>query len=223
MAQRGRGVAGGVAPAGQAGLRAIVEPIVVAAGLDLEDLDVTRAGRRHVLRIVVDGDGGVGHDELSDVSRRVSTALDEAETQWPAQGQPKESAQGSAQGSTPLAGAYTLEVSSPGVQRPLTHPRHWRRNAGRLVKVRISERTLTARIVSSDDAGVTLDVHGEIRAVPHHELGPGLVQVEFVDHHDGDDHDGDEHDGDEHDRGQTTRARTAQAHTDPHEEGGDGA
>ena len=100
-------------------LRGVIEPVVTAAGYDLEELTVSRAGRRHVVRVIVDGDAGVNLDAVAEVSRAVSRALDEAEE---------------ASGDL-VAGEYQLEVSSPGVDRPLTEPRHWRRNAGRLVKV----------------------------------------------------------------------------------------
>src|SRR5215468_5333597 len=116
-------------------LRTLVEPVISAVGLDLEDLGVSRAGRRHVVRITVDGDNGVGHDELTDVSHRLSVALDEAEA---------------TDGDLPLD-AYTLEVTSPGVDRPLTQPRHWRRNVGRLVTVRAGQGSLTARIADVTD------------------------------------------------------------------------
>ena len=98
-------------------LRGLVEPLVTADGLFLEDLTVSRAGRRHLVRITVDGDKGVGHDELSEVSRHLSAALDEAEA---------------TDGDLGVE-SYTLEVSSPGVDRPLTLPRHWRRASERLV------------------------------------------------------------------------------------------
>ena len=162
MAQRGRGTAAGARPdlgALRSRLRGLVEPIVAREGLDLEDLTVSPAGRRYVVRITVDGDDGVGHDELSDVSREISTGLDEAER---TQGE-----------LTP--DAYTLEVSSPGIDRPLTLPRHWRRNVGRLVKVKVGERLLTGRVTAATEAGISLDG----REVAFDELGPGRVQVEF--------------------------------------------
>ncbi|MFD0823868.1 ribosome maturation factor RimP, partial [Micromonospora zhanjiangensis] len=102
-------------------LRAVIEPVVTAAGCDLEDLTVSRAGRRHVVRVVIDADGGVSLDAVADVSRAVSQALDRAEE---------------ADGDL-VAGEYQLEVGSRGVDRPLTLPRHWRRNVGRLVKVTV--------------------------------------------------------------------------------------
>ena len=76
--------------------------------------------------------------------------------------------------------SYTLEVSSPGVDRPLTLPRHWRRNHGRLVKVKAAERTLTGRIAAVDDHGVTLEVDGRPVALGFGDLGPGRVQIEFT-------------------------------------------
>src|ERR1700734_80601 len=93
-----------------------IEPVVAAAGMDLETVRMTVAGKRRLLRIVVDSDHGVSLDDAADVSRDISVLLDAS----------------NALGDVP----YTLEVSSPGVDRPLTEPRHWRRAAGRLVKVK---------------------------------------------------------------------------------------
>jgi len=147
-------------------LRGIVEPVAADGGFDLEDLTVSRAGRRHVVRVTVDADGGVTHDGLSELSRVLSTALDSAED-----GQ---------RGGELIAGSYTLEVSSPGVDRPLTLARHWRRNVGRLVRVTVGGTSLAARIRSADDAAVTLDAEGGARVVAYGDLGPGRVQVEFA-------------------------------------------
>ncbi|GGK27838.1 hypothetical protein GCM10010124_20500 [Pilimelia terevasa] len=148
-------------------VRAVVEPVVVAAGCDLEDLTLSRAGRRSVLRVVVDADGGVSLDDVAEVSRAVSQALDAAEEA----------------GSPLFDGEYSLEVGSPGTDRPLRLPRHWRRSVGRLVKV--TRRTddgdtaLTGRVVAADDAAVVLDVDGEHQSCAYDHLGPGRVQVEF--------------------------------------------
>ena len=99
-----------VGPVNDKRLAELIEPVVAAAGMDLESVRMSVAGKRRLLRIVVDGDGGVSLDDAADVSRGISAMLDE----------------GNALGEVP----YTLEVSSPGVDRPLTEPRHWRR-AGR--------------------------------------------------------------------------------------------
>lgn len=158
----------------RARLRAVIEPVVNGTGYDLEEVSVSRAGRRHIVRVIVDGDGGIGLDAVADVSRAVSAALDAAEEA----------------GGDLVAGEYQLEVSSPGVDRPLILPRHWRRNAGRLVKVTVkggaeqadageSDRQITARVVSADDETVTLDQDGRQAPYRYADLGPGRVQVEF--------------------------------------------
>src|ERR1700728_3460198 len=128
----------------------LLEPAVAALGMDLEDVRVTSAGRRRLLRIVVDADGGVSLDDIALVSRELSAVLDRA------------AAMGEA--------SYTLEVSSPGVDRPLTEPKHWRRATGRLVTVplRSQPRTgsddpgesaaVTGRITGADSRGVRIDV-----------------------------------------------------------------
>ena len=150
--------------ASAARLSELVTPAVSAAGYDLEGLSMTAAGRRSVVRVVVDKDGGVTLDDVADVSRALGEALDAADEADPSL----------------LGPSYVLEVSSPGVDRPLTEPRHWRRSAGRLVAAHLADGTeVTARIVSADDAGVVLDVDGAARALGWSELVRGTVQVEF--------------------------------------------
>lgn len=143
----------------------LLGPLVTDAGYDLEDVAVTSAGRRSLVRVTVDADGGIDLDAVAVVSRLVSDALD-ADADRP--GSPRV-----------LAGAYVLEVSSPGVDRPLTEPRHWRRAVGRLVKADVGDAQLVGRIDTADDDGVTLDVDGTRRRVGWGELGRGKVQVEF--------------------------------------------
>jgi ribosome maturation factor RimP len=131
-----------------------------ALGLDLEAVELTPAGKRRMLRVAVDQDGGVSLDDIADATRAVSGVLDDTDLM----------------GET----AYTLEVTSRGVDRPLTEPRHWRRNRDRLVKVSLLDGTqLTGRVTDSDDAGVTLDVAGSPRRLAYDEVGKALVQVEF--------------------------------------------
>jgi ribosome maturation factor RimP len=152
-----------------------IEPVVGAAGYYLEELVVTPAGRRSVVRVVVDREGGVTLDDIAEISRTVSEVLD---------------ANDDGMGRTP----YVLEVSSPGVDRPLTEPRHWRRNTGRLVTVAVGPAgqttEVTGRVTAVDDVGVTLAVEAQgkpgakkrpptPRQVPWAELGNGRVQVEF--------------------------------------------
>jgi ribosome maturation factor RimP len=141
-------------------LAGLIQPVVAAAGMDLESLRVSMAGKRRLLRIVVDADGGVTLDDTADVSHEISVLLDAA----------------NAMGEVP----YTLEVSSPGVDRPLTEPRHWRRAARRLVRVKVAgEGTLVGRVLAATDDSVTLDVDGAQRVLEYGALGPGAIQVEF--------------------------------------------
>jgi ribosome maturation factor RimP len=140
----------------------LIEPVVAELGYDVEEISVSQAGRRNVVRVVVDGDDGVSLDAVAEVSRRISEALDDEAAAAPV-------------GNAP----YTLEVTSPGVDRPLTLPRHWRRNVGRLVKVRRAEGELTARITAVDESGVFLEADDRTVEIAYAVLGPGAVQVEF--------------------------------------------
>jgi ribosome maturation factor RimP len=140
----------------------LLGPLVSDAGYDLEDVSVSPAGRRKLVRVTVDADGGIDLDAVADVSRVVATALDS-----------------DAQADEVLAGPYVLEVSSPGVDRPLVEPRHWRRASGRMVSVPVGEHTVTGRVLTAGDDGVTLELDGHQQAFRWEELGSGRVQVEF--------------------------------------------
>jgi ribosome maturation factor RimP len=165
-------------------LARLLEPVVHALNMDLEGVRISSAGRRRVLRVFVDADGGVSLDDIALASRELSIRLDDV----------------TLMGDLP----YTLEVSSPGIDRPLTLPRHWRRAVGRLVVVPLNRdaddhggngaRSAEGRIVASSDIGVTLEHDGTVREYTYAELGPGRVQVEFG--HFGDDELGDEELGD---------------------------
>ncbi|QUX30314.1 ribosome maturation factor RimP [Nocardiopsis akebiae] len=138
----------------------LLEPVLAEAGLDLEAVELTPAGKRRVLRVVVDSDNGVDLDTVGEVSQEVNTLLDSSDVM----------------GAQP----YVLEVTSPGVDRPLTEPRHWRRSRGRLVIATLAEGgKVTGRVTGADDDGVTLEVEGRPRTFTHAELGKGRVQVEF--------------------------------------------
>ncbi|MEW1660555.1 MULTISPECIES: ribosome maturation factor RimP [unclassified Streptomyces] len=147
-------------------LRGLLEPLVAARDLDLEEIEVTPAGKSRVLRIVVDSDEGVQLDECAELSREASTVLDDTD----------------AMGGAP----YTLEVSSPGADRPLTEPRHYRRAVGRLIKVRLHEGgDLVARIIALDETGLDLEVPGvkgrkpTARRVAFEEIAKARVELEF--------------------------------------------
>ncbi|OLF06088.1 ribosome maturation factor RimP [Actinophytocola xanthii] len=146
----------------------VVADAVARAGFDLEHLRVQQAGRRQLVKVVVDSDnaeGGIGLDEVAEVSRAVAAALDALEDSNTA-------------GSV-LGGSYTLEVTSPGLDRPLTKPRHWRRARLRKVAVRAGEDAFTARVGDADEQGVRLLVGDEVRHVSYSDVEHAVVEVEF--------------------------------------------
>ncbi|MCL7497644.1 MULTISPECIES: ribosome maturation factor RimP [Streptomyces] len=147
-------------------LRGLLEPLVAARDLDLEEIEVTPAGKRRVLRIVVDSDEGVQLDECAELSREASQVLDDSD----------------AMGGAP----YTLEVTSPGADRPLTELRHYRRAVGRLIKAQLHEGgELVARIIAVDDAGLDVEVPGvkgrkpTARRLSFDEIAKARVELEF--------------------------------------------
>jgi ribosome maturation factor RimP len=151
------------APSGR--IRDLLDPVVRAAGADLEDVAVTRAGRRSLVRITVDADGGLNLDQVAEISRTLSDALDSSDVMG--------------------ADPWTLEVGTRGVATPLTLPRHWRRNVGRLIKVRgglpTGEAEVVARLVAADEDSATLrdDDTGAETLVALRAVNRAVVQVEF--------------------------------------------
>lgn len=138
----------------------VVADAVSSAGFELEQLDVITAGRRRLVKVVVDADDGVDLDQVADVSRAVSSVLDSHDAV--------------------LGGPYTLEVTSPGLDRPLTKPRHWRRAKLRLVTVKQPDGAkFTGRVGHADDDGVELLVDGNLKRVGYAEMVHAVVEVEF--------------------------------------------
>ncbi len=141
-------------------VRQIAAPIAASAGMDVEDITIDKVGRRERISVIIDADGGVELDAIAEVSTAISAGLDELEDA----------------GNSP----YVLEVSSPGVDRPLTQPRHWRRAKNRLVEIHTqSGVSLRGRIVSSNDESVTVDISGEQQAIALSSIDRAVVQVEF--------------------------------------------
>ncbi|MER5256873.1 MULTISPECIES: ribosome maturation factor RimP [unclassified Streptomyces] len=148
-------------------LRELLEPLVSSKDLDLEEIEVASVGRKRVLRVVVDSDDGVDLDQIAEISREISEKLDESD----AMGE----------------GEYTLEVGSPGAERPLTEHRHYLRAVGRLVKFQLTEGgdDVIARILEVDDEGVDLEVPGvkgrkpTARRLTFDAIAKARVEVEF--------------------------------------------
>lgn len=147
-------------------LRGLLEPLVGGRGLDLEEITVTPAGKRRVLRVVVDSDDGVQLDTCAELSRAASELLDESDV---------------------MGGApYVLEVTSPGAERPLTARRHYDRAVGRLIKVQPHDGAeFVARITAVDDAGLDLEVPGvkgrrpTSRRLAFDMIAKARVEIEF--------------------------------------------
>ncbi|MFD8598527.1 ribosome maturation factor RimP [Kitasatospora sp. NPDC059646] len=148
-------------------LRTLLEPLAAEAGLDLEEVKVTQAGSRRQVQIDVDADGGVDLDAIAEFSRLVGQALDDSDLM----------------GDAP----YVLEVGSPGAERPLNEPRHWRRATGRLAAIKLVDGAeLTARVLESDEDGALVEVQPvkgrgrpKERRLEFAEIARARVQVEF--------------------------------------------
>ncbi|WP_141013882.1 ribosome maturation factor RimP [Nocardioides sambongensis] len=129
-------------------------------GVDVEAVEITPAGKRRVLRVAIDKDGGITLDDVATATKIIDAEIEATDVM----------------GEQP----YTLEVTSRGVDRPLTLARHWRRNEGRMVKATLEDgRTLVGRIAASDDARVTLRVDGVEQVLDRAEITKALVQIEF--------------------------------------------
>jgi ribosome maturation factor RimP len=161
---RNEGRTGGSAAADA--VRRVVAPAVDDAGLWLEDVHVSRAGSRSVVRVTLDlpedAVGSLGSDALAEASRAISAALDADDV---------------------VPGVYTLEVSTPGTSRPLTEPRHFRRARTRLVSLRLTDGgEVTGRlldVVDDADGGLVLALDDGTR-VPLAAVRRGAVEVELT-------------------------------------------
>lgn len=147
-------------------IRKGIEPVVHAAGADLEELQIQQAGRREIVRVVVDRDGGIDLNLVAEISREISALLDSEPL------------------NSEFAGTFVLEVTSPGVDRPLTHTKHWQRSVDRLVEVEINDgSSFIGRIVSvSADSAVfeVAEAKTQVqRTVAVSDLVRGKVQIEF--------------------------------------------
>jgi ribosome maturation factor RimP len=144
-------------------IRRALADALTSVDVDLEDLQITSAGRREVVRVVVDRDGGIDLDLIADISRQIAELLDVPPL------------------ADEFAGTYVLEVSSPGTDRPLTEEKHWRRAERRLVEATLLDDSIVSgRIVGVASGIVEIELpSGEVRAVPLSLLRRGVVQLEF--------------------------------------------
>lgn len=141
-------------------IETLLDPIVTSLDLDLEGVEVRGKAEHRRLLVSVDCEGGAGIDEITKATRAISAALDESDVM----GQTR----------------YTLEVATRGVDQPLTLPRHWRRNAGRVVAVDLVDgERFEARISASDEDAVDLSIRGDVTRFPYDEITKAVVQVEL--------------------------------------------
>ncbi len=149
----------------------LLQPRLEARGLDVEDIKTTKAGKKSQVIIRIDGDRRPSSDVLEEVSDDISAFFDELE----------------AVGELSFGAGYTLEVSTPGVDLPLTAPRHWRRNKGRKVTFnRGDDKSHTARIgaLNADEDAVVLitseknEVHTEVERLEN--IAHAVVEIEFA-------------------------------------------
>ena len=146
-------------------LTELLTPVVEGAGAFLEGIKTTRAGKYSTVRVLVDlphGPGELGLDALTEVSRAVSAALDEAD---------------------PVKGRYTLEVSTPGAERALSTPRHFRRAVGHDVELVVEDdgvdAVLTGTVTAADEDSVTLQADGRERVLALDDVRQARMVVIF--------------------------------------------
>jgi ribosome maturation factor RimP len=142
----------------------LITPALQQAGYFLEDINVVSPGNHRIVTVIVDGESALNLDQVTVASKLVSELVDEA----------------AFMGETP----FTLEVTSPGIDRPLTLPRHFAKNVTRLLKVTKSDGSVvTGRITSNSDLDVTLTVVEKKETkevvVAFSDIKRAVVEIEF--------------------------------------------
>ena len=133
-----------------------IRPIIEASGNYLEEVKIIAAGKRKLITVIIDSDSHLNLDQVTAVSRAVSEGIENVKSL----------------GDFP----FTLEVTSPGTDRPLTLLRHWKKNIGKLVKINLNDGgTKEGRISSVNDSSVILDTG----TVEFSEIKKAILQIEF--------------------------------------------
>ncbi len=137
-------------------ISAVITPALTALGFYLEDLNITSAGKRSLLTVIVDADRHLSLDEVTVATKAISEIVENIP----------------ALGSTP----FTLEVTSPGIDRPLTKPRHWRKNINRLVKIVLLDGSqITGRIKQAGESAATI----EESVINYLDIKRANLEIEF--------------------------------------------
>ena len=137
-------------------ISAVITPALTSLGFYLEDLNITSAGKRSLLTVIVDADRHLSLDEVTVATKAISEIVENIP----------------ALGSTP----FTLEVTSPGIDRPLTKPRHWRKNINRLVKIVLLDGSqITGRIKQVGESAATI----EESVINYLDIKRANLEIEF--------------------------------------------
>jgi ribosome maturation factor RimP len=135
---------------------AVITPAIQALGFYVEDISINAAGRRSMLTVIVDGDTHLSLDQVTVATKAISEIVENLPTL----------------GNNP----FTLEVTSPGLDRPLTKPRHWRKNKDRLIKIVLNDgKEILGRIKDSTEADVTVDEQN----VKFADIKRATLEIEF--------------------------------------------
>jgi ribosome maturation factor RimP len=138
---------------------AAIEPVVTPLGLELFDVQFTGSGRARTVRVILDRDGGVDLDAITAASERIQPALDALDD----------------------LGPFALEVSSPGLERPLHRPDHFRRAVGETVSVKVRDaggeaRRVRGELLAADERGITV----KTERGPEHVDDDQIIQARTV-------------------------------------------
>ena len=147
----------------------LAQPLLTSSGVELVDLEYKKEGRQMVLRLFLDKPGGITLDDCAEVSRELSTILDVEDI---------------------IPGEYTLEVSSPGLNRPLKKRADFERAIGRMVKVKTfaqvpdekgnQRKTFLGTLQGvEDDAVVVLLTEGQRAVIPFNQVAKANLEFEF--------------------------------------------
>jgi ribosome maturation factor RimP len=149
--------------ADQTAVRAAAEPVLASLGLELVDIEVVGSGRARTLRLTIDREGGIDLETLAQANGPVSEALDRVDA---------------------LSGPYNLELSSPGVERPLRRPAEFRRFVGTTISVKSHDPVDGARrhrglLTEADDTGIVLEVDGQHRRLSYDAIASARTVFEW--------------------------------------------
>jgi ribosome maturation factor RimP len=135
---------------------AVITPAIESLGFYIEDINISSAGKRSMLTVIVDGDTHLSLDQVTVATKAISEIVENLPTL----------------GNNP----FTLEVTSPGLDRPLTKPRHWRKNQDRLIKIILNDgKEIMGRIKDSTESSVTVDD----QTINFADIKRATLEVEF--------------------------------------------